>query len=207
MVYTKLVIELQYFGSINYYNALFKFSNAKIDIYDSYKKMHFLNRCRISGANGVIDLSVPLVAGRSQKGPVRDIRISYAENWPVRHIRSLDACYSRAPFYEHYRDRLAVLLSGREVYLTDLNLKILEWLTGILGIRDRWQTTTCYQATYPDATDLRNWDGPRTAPAAISYTQVYQDRLGFVPGMSVLDLLFCEGPATKYLLTNNKLSI
>lgn len=202
-----LIIESQYFGSINYYNTLFQFPHINIDIFDLYKKMHFLNRCRISGANGVIDLSVPLKDGRSQKGPIKEIRISYAENWQVRHIRSLDACYSRAPFYEHYRDQLIALLTEKEELLVDLNGKLLAWLTGILGIRERWQTTGGYQAVYPDATDLRNWDGPKTKPSAIRYTQVYQDRLGFVPGMSILDLLFCEGPAAKSLLKNNNLPI
>src|SRR5471030_1767343 len=106
LINSKIIIENQYFMNIDCIYQLFKFSNVEIEQYECYQKMSFRNRCMMAGANGLIQLSVPLENGRGQKCPVRDVRINYAENWQKQHWRTLFSCYGNAPFFEFYRDWL-----------------------------------------------------------------------------------------------------
>lgn len=208
----KLLIDCQYFGTITFIKTLFLFSNIEIEQYESYQKMSFRNRCRVAGSNGVVDLSVPLVKGRDQRELMKDVRISYTENWQVQHWRTIESCYSRAPFFEFYRDGLWQLLLGKpETYLLDLDLKILDWLQKVLKWESGITRTETYQKTVPAGVmDLRGHFLPRKPPEddfGFRYTQVFEDRIGFQPHLSILDLLFCTGPAAKQLVQNGVLPI
>ena len=194
----KIIIENQYFGTINYINTLFQFSNVEIEQYESWQKMSFRNRCMVAGSNGLVHLSVPLESGRSQKGLVKDVRISYSDDWQTRHLRTIESCYNRAPFFEFYRDGVWRLLEKKEAFLFDLNLSILEWLKGVLKVPATITLTDTYQKTLPEHTlDLRNYSLPKNyqaQPMGFRYTQVFEDRIGFMSNLSILDLLFCSGP-------------
>ena len=207
---SKLIIDNQYFGSINYIKILFKFSNVKIEQYESYQKMSFRNRCMVAGSNGVVHLSVPLEKGRGQKVLMKDVRISHAANWRVQHLRTIKSCYSRAPFFEFYRDGVWKLLEKEEVFLLDMNLKILDWLKKVLKFSPVVSLTENYLKTYPpEWVDKRNQFLPKNylaEPTGFSYTQVFEDRIGFVPNLCILDLLFCSGPEAKNLLIDNILT-
>ena len=199
-----LIIDNQYFGTINYINTLFQFSNIKIEQYESYQKMSFRNRCMVAGSNGVVTLSVPLEKGRGQKELIKDVRISHSANWPVQHWRTIESCYSRSPFFEFYRDAVWGLLEKKETFLLDMNMRILEWLQMILKFPAQLSLTQEYRKEYPpEIADLRNSILPKNYLAAatdIRYTQVFEDRLGFVPNLCILDLLFCCGPNSASLL-------
>jgi hypothetical protein len=91
-----LIIDIQYFPSIILYKSLYKFSNIVFDQYETYQKMGFRNRCQIAGAQGVVNLSVPLVQGRDQKTLVRDVRISYRQPWAAQHWKTIVSCYTAA---------------------------------------------------------------------------------------------------------------
>ncbi len=203
-----LIIENQYFPCVNYINTLFKFSNIKIEQYETYQKMSFRNRSVVAGSNGVVNLSVPLEAGRNQRGLMKDIRISYLVNWQAQHLRTIESCYSRSPYFEYYRDGLWELLRKKHSFLLDMNLEILAWLNKLLKFTGEVSLTESYAKNYPDgAVDLRNHFLPKNRAeqeAGFRYTQVFEDRIGFQPNLSILDLLFCCGPSANSLLTNNK---
>ncbi|MDB5211387.1 MAG: hypothetical protein JWQ30_2214, partial [Sediminibacterium sp.] len=196
-----LIIDIQYFGTINYINTLFQFSNIKIEQYESYQKMSFRNRCMVAGSNGLVNLSVPLEKGRGQKELMKDVRISHSANWQVQHWRTIESCYSRSPFFEFYRDAVWGLLEKKETFLLDLNLSILEWLKSVLKMQYSLCLTDTYVKEYPpEVTDLRNTEFPKNyqnSPRDLRYTQVFEDRIGFVPNISILDLIFCCGPSAK----------
>lgn len=201
-----LLIEYQYFGTVDYYKTLFQFSNIKFEEYESYQKGSFRNRTLIPGANGVMNLSVPLQKGRDQKALFREIKIDYREKWIVQHMRALDASYNRAPFYEYYRDGIREMLSQEEMYLMSLDRKLVAWVLKMLKAKPVISATDEFiHVVDQDTVDARNtilpsknpdWDLPE-------YDQVFKDRIDFKPHMSILDLLFCNGPASAGLLKSS----
>lgn len=199
-----LIIDSQYFGNVNYYKILVEFSNIEIEQYETYQKMSFRNRCMVAGSNGVVGLSVPLEKGRGQRELMKDVRISYSDKWQLQHWRTIESCYSRAPFFEFYRDGVWQLLQKKETYLLDLNMATLHWLKKVLKMPGAISLTRQYLKTYPgEVMDLRNTILPKNyqqAETCPRYTQVFEDRIGFQPNLSILDLLFCCGPETSYLL-------
>lgn len=203
----KLLIDYQYFGTVNYYKMLFKFKYIEFEEYEHYQKGSFRNRTIIPGANGLIPLSVPLQNGRDQRALFRDIKISYKDNWILQHTRALDACYMRAPFYEFYRDNLFALLASQEEYLMDLDRKLIQWVLKILKANLTISFSTSYlKELSPDLQDGRNQLLPNQTNSLgeqVQYAQVFEDRIGFQPNMSILDLLFCNGPSSAGLLKDS----
>jgi hypothetical protein len=192
-----LIVDSQYFGTINYIKILFQSTNVEIEQYESYQKMSFRNRCMVAGSNGVVNLSVPLEKGRGQKELMKDVRISHSENWQVQHWRTIESCYSRAPFFEFYRDGVFNLLQKKETFLLDMNMAILEWLVKVFKSKASVSLTLSYQKEYPHPVkDLRGRFLPKSyanEDFGPGYVQVFEDRIGFKPNLSILDLLFCNG--------------
>ncbi len=203
----KLLIDYQYFGTVNYYKMLFSFKYIEFEEYEYYQKGSFRNRTIIPGANGLIPLSVPLQNGRDQRSLFKDIKIAYKENWILQHTRALDACYMRAPFYEFYRDGLFSILGSQEEYLMDLDRNLIQWVLKMMKAKLTMNFTNHYQKDPgPDTMDGRNQFLPNKAISVddqIKYGQVFEDRIGFQANMSILDLLFCNGPASAGLLIDS----
>ena len=252
-----LIVDLQYFPSIILYEGLNNFSNIVFEQYEHYQKMSFRNRCQIAGAEGVINLSVPLVKGRDQKTLLKDVRISDRDRWQDQHWKTILSCYSRSPWFEFYRDGLGELYRKPFVFLMDWNLACFEWSLVTLQIPLPFALTEGWQKSY-DREEWVDWrgrilpknigkPGDRVAglasgdkasresrslggnktsgevrssgvvPGAVSkkllsgegipgvdrrikYRQVFEERTGFLPGLSILDLLFCEGKRAGSLL-------
>jgi hypothetical protein len=201
-----LVTDLQYFPSTIFYKNSYKFTHIIIEQCETYQKMSFRNRCQIAGAEGVIDLSVPLVKGRDQKTVIRDVKIAGSSSWQARHWKTILSCYSRSPWFEFYRDDLEALYRKPFAFLVDWNLYCLEWSFRALGMTQSIILTDSYRKSYPaggevdeEWVDLRGRLLPKrreewsAGPDAPRYRQVFEERIGFQPGLSILDLLFCEG--------------
>jgi hypothetical protein len=203
-----IVTDIQYFGSVNWYKLLFHFSNIQFDQYEAYQKMSFRNRCMIVGSNGLINLSVPLEKGRSQKLLMKDVKISYSENWQEQHWRSIASCYGNSPFFEFYEESLRLLFEVRPIYLIDLNWQTFEWVKKRLKWMAQIGLTEQYEPELvKNCFDARNHFKPKDydqVKEIVQYHQVFEDRIGFKPNLSVLDLMFCNGPSSKSLLTSNQ---
>mgnify|MGYP001794445911 CR=1 FL=1 len=136
--------------------------------------------------------------------------VSYCGPWPAEHLRTLESCYSRSPYFEYYREDVLSLIQKQEKYLLDKNMAILEWLNKILKLGGTVSLTDVYRKEYsPDVTDKRNHILPKNfqgQPQPFRYTQVFEDRTGFQPNLCILDLLFCYGPDIKNGLKDNKLT-
>ena len=168
--------------------------------------MSFRARCQIAGAEGVIDLSIPLVKGRDQKSLIKDVKIADTLPWQAQHWKTIVSCYNRSPWFEFYRDGLEALFRRPVTFLLDWNLMGLEWSFGALGMTPGIGLTDRFLETYPpgEAVDMRGALQPKTreiwGAATPEYHQVFEERTGFIPGLSILDLLFCEGKnAIKYI--------
>jgi hypothetical protein len=180
--------------------------------------MSFRNRCRIAGAEGIIDLSIPLVGGRDQKTVMKEVRILDGKGWRDRHWKTIVSCYSRSPWFDIYRDDLEGLYSRPAKFLVDWNLLCFEWASGALGMTRPTGFTEAYKKVYAPEEGL-DWRGRVVPAAGLSpgdpgghgmgagpagdtprYRQVFEERIGFIPNLSILDLLFCEGKnAIRYI--------
>jgi hypothetical protein len=194
----KLIIDIQYFPSVNLYKNLYKFSNIVFDQYESYQKLGFRNRCQLAGAQGVVNLSIPLVRGRGQKTLVRDVRVSHRQPWQAQHWKTIVSCYSRSPWFDHYRDELEGLYRRQFDFLLDWDLACFDWSVRVVGLAIPVGLTEKWERDYP-ASEAVDWRGrlrPKDREAAdrpVRYRQVFEERTGFIPNLSILDLLFCEG--------------
>ncbi len=204
-----LIIENQYFGCVDYYLSLFKFSNIIIEQYESWQKMSFRNRCVIQGANGMINLTIPLENGRDQKCLIKEVKINNREDWQKQHLRSIFSSYGKSPFFEFYRDWLESFYQKKQSYLFDMNLEILFWLKDRLKIQGAISLSDTFAKEYPEeVADLRNRWLPKNfqeGKGQIRYNQVFEEKLGFQPNLSILDLLFNCGPDLKSYTSNSSL--
>lgn len=201
-----LITESQYFPPFSFYKNSYNFSNIAIEQCETWQKMSFRNRCQIAGAEGIIDLSIPVVNGRDQKALIRDVRIADSLPWQAQHWKTIVSCYNRSPWFSFYRDELEWLYRKPASFLIDWNCECLEWTFRVLGITSTIGLTGGYKASYTpgEGVDQRgllmrksreSWgaETPR-------YHQVFEERTGFLPGLSILDLVFCEGKnAIKYI--------
>ena len=130
-----------------------------------------------------------------------EVLIHNAERWQVQHWRTLVSVYKHSPYFEHYEPELQRLFEQQFKHLLDFNRAGIQWVLRQLKPGFIMEETSVYQKDYGDEiTDLRTQK--KYAPAFKKYYQVFEDRIGFVPNLSILDLLFSEGPATAELLSS-----
>ena len=199
-----LVIDSQYFPSIIYYKISYNSTNILFEQCETYQKMSFRNRCQIAGGEGVIDLSIPLAGGRDQKALMRDIRVGSGQGWQARHWKTIVSCYSRSPWFEYYQSGLEALFRRPAGFLVDWNMACFEWSLRALGMSKTMGLTEHYRKDYgPDeGVDWRGKILPKNRGewGESRYRQVFEERTGFIPNLSILDLLFCEGKeAIRYI--------
>lgn len=188
-----------------------EFNTVCFDAHENFQKMSYRNRYYISGANGMIQLSIPLEQGRSQKTIIKDVKISNHERWQVQHWRTLVSVYKRSPYFEHYEQELYKMFEKPYNYLADFNADSIHWLKEQSGILFEEKKTGQYAKHYDGATDLRESLKPGIEKKQVNneahYHQVFADRTGFLPNLSLLDLLCSEGPHAKHWMKTNKTAI
>lgn len=189
-----LLTSTAYFPPATWFPAGVRAGEWRIEKYENYQKGGFRNRCRIVGPNGVQTLSVPLVKGKNQRQPITEVRISYEADWWRVHEQAIQTAYGRAPYFEFYAETLLAIGRQRHEFLWEFNDKLLTTVLHLLQKPVSVYPTEAF--TPPSANDLlRPVDLPTTLP---EYPQVFTDRHGFTPGLSVLDGLFCLGPELPY---------
>ena len=161
------------------------------------EKMSYRNRYRIGGANNENTLSIPLKGGRDSQAAMDRILIHNAERWQVQHWRTLESVYRRAPYWEHFEADLKPLFDREFLKLTDFNMASVNWVFNQLRIKAEIQFAEEFVKHYPAGTiDLRAMRPSAAPPENFpKYYQIFEDRIGFLPDLSILDLLFSEGPA------------
>lgn len=202
--YRTLLIESQYFPPISFYKTLIEVDILKIERYEHYQKVSYRNRCYIAGPNGVILLSVPLTKGKNQRTIMKDVRISNEEKWQGLHWKTLTSAYRRSPWFEYFEGELETLYERKFDFLLDWNMACFEWANKVLGLEKQVDLTGSFVKSYDPTAgilDQRNVMVPGKSEGEHPvYTQVFGERTGFVPNLSILDLLFCEGKRALELL-------
>jgi hypothetical protein len=205
-----LIVESQYFPPVTLFKNSIRFTNIKIDLYEPWRKMSFRNRCVVVGANGPINLSIPVLDGREQKKLLKDVSIDNRKPWQSQHWKTITSCYKRSPWFEFFEPELDELYGRPVEVLSDWNRICFEWVIGKLGmaIHVDYSKYVSGAQPAPEVVDWRNKLTPKLlqadAETPVRYHQVFEERIGFIPHLSILDLLFCEGKNARRILEAGK---
>lgn len=194
-----------YFAPISQYVALVKNSNIVFEVEDNFQKQTYRNRCYIYAANGKLLLNIPILhTKKMQHQKTKDVKIENSFAWQKLHLKSLQSAYRSSPFFEFYEDDLMPLYEQKQEFLLDFNLKCHEFIMDALQEEIPFTKTIVYDKN-PKVNDARSFALAKKGPIANlkPYTQVFDNKFGFIPNLSILDLLFMEGPnAISYLQAN-----
>jgi hypothetical protein len=200
MAETDILLSSAYFAPIQYYSKLLIAKTVYIEQFENFIKQTYRNRCVVLGGNGPIQLIVPVVKGRGTKILIKDLKISYDTDWQRNHWRTIFSAYNSSPFFEYYKDDIVPYFETKTQFLIDFNLKIHETISELLEIENQKVLTTDFEKVPEGTVNLRELISPKiktesdTSFQSQNYTQVFSDKLGFTPNLSILDLLFNEGP-------------
>lgn len=201
-----ILIHPTYLPNIAHFAAIVQAKKATFEMDDNYQKQTYRNRTYIYGANGKLQLSIPIIHSQKDRQKYRDIKIYNEENWQAIHWKSLETAYRTSPFFEFYEDDIQPLFTSKAEYLLEFNLSCINVILDCLQLEIDSSKTEIYQKHVEDKTDLRHLANARKESNYTfdSYTQVFGNKHGFINNLSILDLLFNEGPnALNYLESQN----
>jgi hypothetical protein len=189
------------FPSIAWWMAAANCETIILDKAEHFEKMSYRNKYYITGANGPITLSIPLTDGREQRKAMQDVQICNKDRWQVQHWRTLVSVYKRSPYFDFYEPDLEPLFHTTYERLIDFDLASVEWLKKQLKLKCNIEFAGSYIKNYEDAADMRNMKRSKEDTTnAPRYYQLFEERNGFLSNLSMLDLLFSEGPGAIGLL-------
>ncbi len=204
------LLSSTYFGPIDYFANIFQADEIQIEVEENYQKQSYRNRCSIYGANGKLDLNVPITHNKieGKRLMTKDAQIANEFNWQKLHWKSIESAYRTSPYFEFYEDDLKPLFEKKHKFLLDLNFEILETLQDLLQEEWNISKTKEYEISPPkDILDLRKEFSPKVESKIITpeYTQVFSNKYGFIPNLSILDLIFMEGTNAEAYLRSIKI--
>lgn len=190
-------LSTAYLAPIQFYSKLLQYPEVKLEKEENYLKQTYRNRCVIAGANGALALSVPIEKSEAIKCLTKDIRISDHGNWRHLHWNTLVSAYGTSPFFEYYQDDFAPFYEKKFDFLFDFNEELRILICELLDITPNVGYTDIYQPEL--ANDFRQIISPKPKTedpefSPVPYYQVFRDKFGFLPNLSIVDLLFNMGP-------------
>ena len=198
----KVLLSTTYFGPVQWYQKLHRAEYIEIEQWESFQKQTYRNRCLIATTNGIQALTVPIERNNSQL--LKDIRISDHGNWRRLHWNALQSAYGESPFFEYYQDDIHPFFEKRWTFLLDFNEEIRARMCELIDIEPHVSYTSAFVAdtNIPDFRSAINPKHPAPDPdfTPKPYYQVYQQKHGFLPNLSILDLLFNLGPESIFYL-------
>lgn len=185
-----------YFAPIFQFSQMYQSDEIIFEVEDNYQKQSYRNRCYIYGANGKQMLNIPVKKNNSEgKQKTKDTRIENSVKWQDQHFKSLKASYNCSPFFEFYEDDLQALFRKKYSFLNDINNDCFLFFNEALQLDLSYSKTLSYLPTYKE-NDFRHLADTKQTHTTqmLKYIQVFEDKHGFIPNLSMLDLLFMEGP-------------
>ncbi|MCX6321367.1 MAG: WbqC family protein [Bacteroidia bacterium] len=198
----KILVSTAYLPPVEYVSLISRADEVLVEREENYLKQTYRNRCYILSAHGTQLLSVPVYLGSLHKTPVKDIRIDYSKRWQQVHTGAMTASYNSSPYFEFYFENIEKIISKNHEFLLDLNMELIETLLEILKMKKTISYTTNFEPVGEMENDFRYKIAPKEeSPFTLKeYFQVFNNGEGFVPGLSIIDLVFNMGTeAVDYL--------
>lgn len=205
-----ILIHPTYFPSISNFAAMVQSESITFEVADNFQKQTNRNRTYIYNPNGIQLLNIPVKHSKESHQKTKDIKIETDFDWQKQHFKSLEAAYRSSPFFEYFEDDIRPIFEKKQLFLLDLNFEIVALLSKCFRIKLDYTTTTEYfhEVDTETTTDLRALvNGKKDLSIFENYTQVFDDKHGFINNLSVLDLLFNEGKYAMDYLKKQELII
>ena len=220
MIFETSLLSTAYFPPIEYFAVIANSAKVEIESGEMYQKQSYRTRCHINGANGLLVLTVPVLRsaikdeGSSHKIPTANLKIDYSKPWILQHKRAFEAAYMSSPFFEYYMDEIYEILDSGEESLLKMNTALTVKIAQLIGIETPVSLSDgnfiipgSEELKARNIADFRDSIHPKKEPLLLKelelekpYWQVFTNKQGFVPNLTILDLLCNEGPnAISYL--------
>lgn len=207
-----ILLSSAYLAPIQYYSKflLCDSDTVYVEGYDNYTKQTYRNRCMIADSNGPLALTIPIEKTIEGKCLMRDIRISDHGNWRHQHWNALEASYRHTPFFQYYEDDFRPFYEKKITFLYDFNMQLTELVCNLIGLNVMLKPTNEYFRNPDRIADFRTLITPKTSWEddknfrSTEYYQVFKEKHGFIPNLSIADLLFNMGPESIFVLNANK---
>jgi hypothetical protein len=199
MIEKGAVLPMFYLPPVAYFTNLNAHKpDILIESHEHFPKQTYRNRANICSPDGMLSLTVPVVKGSKMHTNVKDVKISYDFKWQRSHWMGLETCYRRSAYFEYYEDDFAPFYKKQFTYLFDYNEQLLQMLLKFIKIQLPLQYTETYEAEYPTLNDYRDAISTKKEYQFEQkpYFQVFEERNGFIKNLSIVDLLFNQGPQT-----------
>ena len=196
----EILLHLPYFGPVSHFREVVKPAIILFENEDNYQKQTYRNRTYIYGANGKLILNIPIKhlnsPGVKKHQKYKDVRIENDFKWQKQHWKSLKSAYQTSPFFEYYEDDIAPLFHNEENFLMEFNYKCFNLVCECLQLEIDFKKTEEFLKQPEGVKDLRGLINAKKDVEIPVYNQVFQEKEGFIPDLSILDLMFNEGPNT-----------
>ena len=201
-----IIIHPTYFPSISHYIAMLQADLVTLEMEDNFQKQTNRNRMYIYSPNSVQLLNIPVKHSIDKHQKYKDVRIENDFGWQKNHFKSLEAAYRTSPFFEYFEDDFRPLFEKKHEFLMDLNLETFELVNDALGVQFSIEKTDEYFHEVTNLKDFRSLaNGKKDTTQIEEYTQVFNEKHGFINNLSILDLLFNEGRYAVDYLKNQQL--
>jgi hypothetical protein len=207
---TIALLSTAYLGPVQYYTKLINFEQVLIESDENFQKQSYRNRCIILAANGKLPLTIPVTKDRP-KVKTKEIEIDNTLDWQKQHWTSIESAYSSSPFFEFFMDEFRTFYEKKYKFLLDFNLEIQSYVLDQLGVSPTIKLTSRFIKEAPsDMVDFRETIHPKKRMQKKDekfdphfYYQVFGDKFGFIPNLSIIDLLFNEGANAENILVQS----
>lgn len=201
-----ILIHPTYFPSVSHYIAMAQADSITLEMEDNFQKQTNRNRMYIYSPNGVQLLNIPVKHSSEKNQKYKEVRVENDFGWQKNHFKSLEAAYRTSPFFEYFEDDFRPFFEKKHRFLMDLNLETFSLINEALGINFKTLETKEFFHEVPEFKDFRGLaNGKKDTTSVAPYTQVFNEKHGFINNLSMLDLLFNEGRYALDYLKNQQL--
>lgn len=195
------IFPIFYIPPVSYFSGIKNCDyNFKLEIQEHFPKQTYRNRASIYSPNGTLDLMIPVIKGSKVHTKVKDVKISDEFKWQRLHWKSFESCYRNSAYFEYYETEFNKFYNAKYDFLYDFNMDIFQWVLKQLKLNIELEFTEEYIKTYDHVVDARSQfpvKDKHIISSAKPYFQVFDDREGFKANLSIVDLLFNQGPQAK----------